>query len=619
MNVQYYAPRHTHSKSPNNEFILPFPSPKVSVLPPVPNPVPIVSHNVYTLILDGATGTTELTDEDIQLIGSQSTTGSACKPFMDTLTVTPRVFSCADLGPEGIVATLTASADGQVASKNFTLIVADTTPPVLVTKNGVKLRLTSSEPLILDPTVLFSTEESFDACGIDIHSLLVEPDRFTCNYLGSNEVQLSVRDYSGNTSVASTRVDIFDNTAPIIRVFDKVAPIHLDEPGWARVDPRFLVHASDECGISLVTSFPNEFTCKDLGLREVTVKVEDIAGNEASITLEVEVVDKIPPSIMTSGDVAELRLNTSGAVELDVAQLVVSVTDACGNPSYVKADQEAFSCKDVGMHEINVTAHDKSGNLAHALVNVKIIDDTPPLIKTIRDLQLALNASGFAELDPYQTIELLDDACGISSVNVEPQLFNCSVVGKMEEVRVIVQDVFGNTASAMADVVIVDEISPFIESVSDTVTLTLNASGLVDVDPAQLVTFVGDACGPVTVEVEPKVFTCNDIGEREVVLTARDYSGNTAHGTANVVISDTIPPLIKAAVEGTKLILDNGSVEIDPSVLLDEISDECGLTSLNVEPKVFHCSDLGRSEVLITAQDTSGNKATVLTHVTVVD
>ncbi len=590
---------------------------QVSILPPVSIPVPIVSHNVFTIILDGTTGISQLTNDDIKLIGSESTTGSACKPLLDMLTVAPRVFSCDELGPEGVVATLTAFADGQTASKNFTVIVADMTPPVLGTKNGIKLPIPSSGSLVLDPIILLSAEGSFDACGIDLNSLSVDPDRFTCDDLGSNEVQLSARDYSGNSAVTNARVEIFDNTAPTIKVFDKVAPIHLDELGWAIVDPFLLVHASDECGISSITSFPSEFTCKDLGLREITVIVEDIAGNNASVTLEVEVVDKIPPSIMISRDV-ELHLNASGVVDIDTSQLVDSVTDACGGPLYLNSEREVFSCKDIGMHEIKVTAQDKSGNLAHVLVNVMITDNIPPLIETVHDLKVTLNELGVAELDdPYVVIESLTDECGIASIKVEPQFFKCSDVGKTE-IRVTAQDLFGNTVSVLTDVLIVDETSPFIKSASETVTLTLNEFGLIEVDPSQLIAFVNDACDPVAVEVEPEVFNCNDLGKQQVLITAQDNSGNTASVTANVMISDTTPPSIKA-IEGMKLVLDNGLVELDSSLLVNETSDECGVISLNVEPKVFNCSDVGRKEVRITAQDTSRNTATVLTHVEIVD
>ncbi len=334
----------------------------------------------------------------------------------------------------------------------------------------------------------------------------------------------------------------------------------------------------------------------------------------------MEVVDNIPPSIMISGNV-ELALNSYGVVVLDIAQLVDSVTDACGDPLYVNiVQQEAFSCKDVGMHEINVTAQDKSGNVAHVLANVTIIDNTPPFIETVHDLKLALNVLGVAELDPYLVIKSLDDACGISYVKVEPQAFNCSDVGKRTEVRVTAQDSFGNIVSALTNVIIVDEIPPFIKSATsdDAVTLTLNEFGLVEVDPAQLATFIDDACGSVTVEVQPEGFNCNDIGKQAVLITARDNSGNTASVTANVIISDVTSPSIKA-VEGMELILDNGLVELDSSLLEAKISDECGIMSLNIEPKAFNCSNVGRNEVRITAIDMSGNIATVVTHVMIVD
>ncbi len=508
--------------------------------------MPLVSHNEFTITLNGTTGTSQLSDDAIKLIGSQSTTTSPYYPLVDIITVTPRLFSCDDLGPEGVAATLTAFVDGQMASKNFTIVVSDVTPPTLETKKSIKLPLPLSGPLILDPTVLFNAEGSFDACGIDLNSLIVEPNQFTCDTLGSNKVQLSAKDYSGNAAVTTVRVEIFDSIAPTISAFDKVDPIHLDDSGWARVDPLQLVHTFDNCGISSITSFPSEFNCEDLGLREVTVRVEDVAGNLASVAVQVEVAVSLPPSIMITDNVEPITLNSSGVAVLDIGQFLDSVTDACGNPLYTNAQQQqlTFTCKDVGIHEINVTAQDKSVNVAHVvLANVTIIDSTPPFIEAIHDLDLSLNALGFAELDdPYSVIESLDDACGISSVTVEPHAFNCSNVGR-NEVWITARDASGNVATAITHVKITDETAPVLvanDVDNNGFCFQLDSNGLAYVDAGVLLnddeTF--DSCGIdlESVSVEPKWLGCDDVGYREVEIRAQDASGNEAKVVTSVFV-----------------------------------------------------------------------------------
>jgi hypothetical protein len=69
------------------------------------------------------------------------------------------------------------------------------------------------------------------------------------------------------------------------------------------------------------------------------------------------------------------------------------------------------------------------------------------------------------------------------------------------------------------------------------VSVSLNAQGIVQLDPNDIDAGSSDACGPVTLSVTPSTLTCDDLGSNGVVLHVKNSAGNVTSCNSTVTVS----------------------------------------------------------------------------------
>jgi hypothetical protein len=127
-----------------------------------------------------------------------------------------------------------------------------------------------------------------------------------------------------------------------------------------------------------------------------------------------------------------------------------------------------------------------------------------------------------------------------------------------------------------------------------------------------------DACGIEFMELSQYEFTCSDLGENLVTLTAIDPSGNVSTCEVTVTVTDNNMPWVECM--DAELALDeNGTAALTPEMVVADFGDLCGVDTVTVEPMVFDCSNLGENEVTVTVIDESGNEAVCVANVTVTE
>src|SRR5205814_9974692 len=75
------------------------------------------------------------------------------------------------------------------------------------------------------------------------------------------------------------------------------------------------------------------------------------------------------------------------------------------------------------------------------------------------------------------------------------------------------------------------------------ITVQLDATGHVNITPAQIDNGSNDACGIASLSLSKTNFDCTNIGTNLVTLTVTDNSGNTQTCTATVTVQDQTAPL----------------------------------------------------------------------------
>ena len=216
-------------------------------------------------------------------------------------------------------------------------------------------------------------------------------------------------------------------------------------------------------------------------------------------------------------------------------------------------------------------------------------------------VEVFLNAAGLGFVLPESMNDGSRGACGIDSLKVYPDAFDCSDLG-WKNVIFSVKDNLGCMAETVASVLVMDTVKPIV--VCKNIILEMGDNCEMTIQPSDVDNGSFDACG-LTLSLDVNVFTCDDIGSSiPVTLTGMDVSGNSSFCIATVSVVQTI----EVTCQDVELeIGSEGSVEIDPlDLVMGDPDDFEGFTFI-VNPAILYCDQLGEHIVTLTATDPDGN------------
>jgi subtilisin-like proprotein convertase family protein len=508
------------------------------------------------------------------------------------------------VGTTTVIYTAT-DAHANTTTCSFTVTINDTEAPVAICQPVTVVLNASGNG---STTAAAINNGSTDNCGIT--SMTLVPSAFTCANVGPNTVTLTVTDAAGNTNTCTTIVTVQDNTAPVANC----APytLVLSTAGTGTVTPANVNSgSSDACGIATMTVTPSTFTCSNVGPNTVVLTVTDVNGNSSTCSTTITVQDNTLPTTVCSP--YTLVLNASGSGTITASNVDGGSSDACGIAS-MTVSPSAFTCSNVGPNTVVLTVTDNSGNTSTCSATVTVQDNTAPTA-ICQNQTITLDVTGNASVTTAMINNGSSDACGISTMTINPSAFNCSNVGA-NTVILTVTDVNGNTSTCASIVTVVDNILP--NANCQNVTVTLDASGNGSTTAAAVNNGSSDACGIVSMSLSQTSFTCANVGFVPVTLTVTDPSGNTATCSATVHVIDNTAPV--AICSPFTLVLNaSGTGTIIGANVNGGSTDACGIASLNVVPSSFNCSNVGSNTVVLTVTDVNGNTSTCSTTVTVVD
>lgn len=241
--------------------------------------------------------------------------------------------------------------------------------------------------------------------------------------------------------------------------------------------------------------------------------------------------------------------------------------------------------------------------------------DCDPPTAICQDVTVNLNEGGEISAEDVDNGSTFD--CGFGSIDLSDGTFGCDEVGA-NTITLTATDSQEGTSICTATVTVIDPTPPTAVCMNATTMIiegTATISGN-DVDGGST-----DNCSTNT-EVDPNTFSCDDIGDGNVVtLTVSDNGGNSSSCTAMVTVVDDfgfccegpqascMDATISLTVEGAFL----GSGEVDMG------STGCGELFLEVNPNYFECEDLGPNTVTLTVSDDTEESDQCTATVTVVD
>jgi hypothetical protein len=257
--------------------------------------------------------------------------------------------------------------NGNVASQNQTVEIADTTAP---TPDVASLEVVSDECEVIGITPPTAT----DNCGEVVTG--VTSTTFPIKAQGTTIVTWTFTDVNGNVASQNQTVEIADTTAPT----PDVASLEVvsDECEVIGITPPT---ATDNCGEVVTGVTSTTFPIKAQGTTIVTWTFTDVNGNVASQNQTVEIADTTAPT----PDVASLEVVSD---ECEVTGIIPpTATDNCGE-IVTGVTSTSFPITTQGTTVVTWTFADVNGNVSSQNQAVVIMDTTAalPIISTLPDV-----------------------------------------------------------------------------------------------------------------------------------------------------------------------------------------------------------------------------------------
>lgn len=493
------------------------------------------------------------------------------------------------------------------------VVLQDVVPPTAVCQN-VSVQLDANGSYAL--TAVEVDNGSTDNCTLA--SLSLSPSSFTCDNTGSNSVILTATDNSGNSSTCTAEITVLDDTNPCCEgpvAIAKDITISLDNNGVATLSAAQVDNGSTaDCGLQSMTVSSTSFTCDDMGEHTVTLTVTDVNGVVSTSTSVVTVIDDTKP-VLVCQNVTRV-LDATGHLQFNplVDGAVVSRTDNCKTKGHVGfTGPKHYYCPQVGDHNITIYQQDESNNQTSCQVVLTIVDDIAP-VALCKDITVQLDASGNASIVAADVDGGSSDVCEVS-LSIDNDQFTCANVGA-NNVVLTATDPSGNASSCTAVVTVEDNVAP--NAIGQDLALELDEAGIVTITAADVDNGSNDNCGIASLSITPNVFTCANVGDNVVLLTATDVNGNVSTAIVNANVSDVTAPI--AIAQDLVVELDaNGFASITAADADNGSNDFCGIASIEVSPSEFDCSVTGTNVATLTATDVNGNVSTVEFNVEVKD
>jgi hypothetical protein len=462
---------------------------------------------------------------------------------------------------------------------------------------NIKAEATSSAGATVDFAVVTGT-----TCNPAPNSLFpIGSTRVTCT--GDSDPSL---DYSFNV--------IVDDTTPPTLTLPGDQNVEAENSSGATVT--YSASASDIVDGTIVPSCsPASGTTFLLGTTSVHCTATDTHGNASSgdfnVIVTFTVTDDQPPTFTSVP--SDSTTEATGPGGAAVSWTIAATDNVDPNPT-VNCDHTSGSTFPVGTTPVDCTATDSAGNVSspHASFSVTVTDSTPPVLTLPGDQNVDTEEPG------GKAVTFSVTATDIVSGSITPTCNHSSgeifPIGATP-VHCTATDGAGKSSSGDFNVTValVDHTPPVLSGYGDKTVEANGPSGsVVNYSTPTAVDAVDGPIGVVT--CTPVSGTTFPLGSTAVNCSAADSHGNTGHGTFNVNVSDSTPPIIYlptgASIVATSIA---GISSSDPAAqayfqavrVVDMIDAHPVLTYevaaflvLGPNPVTFHAHDAGGNEAV---------------------
>lgn len=528
------------------------------------------------------------------LIVSNFNDGSFDNCSVSSMRLNIDTVTCSDLGRKQLRVTA-LDKSGNSASQLTEVYTRDSIKPSVRYKN-INIYLNPAGTAKIDSSMI--DDGSFDNCRIQKKHL--SKAIFDCNNIGSNVINYTVTDISGNATMQTVRINVIDTVAPRIKA--KPISVYLNNFGFAEIKVSDIENGStDNCRIS--SRFLNKyvFTCDDVGSNLITYDVTDASGNKSTSYVTVSVYDTIrPKSILRSQTVF---LDKNGYSQIDASFVNNGIDDNCSIKS-INLSKDQFYCSDLGENIIQVTIIDNNGNKTLDSTKIYVRDTVQPKIR-IRNRIAYLDENGGCLIPPDYFDDGSSDNCSIVSQVLSKYSFGCNDLG-LNTLIYSIRDTSNNTNIQAVELTLKDTSKPvvFVENLK----IYLDPQGFAKISVKDFMSKSSDNCRIDEFYFSDSIFTCDNIGLNVIDCYASDNTGNLTIKSFRVNVYDTLEPVFTTQPK-TIYIDTSGFAQLEWQEVVVSIFENCSDYSVSIEPVLFTSNDIGENFVTLSFTDASGNKS----------
>ena len=558
--------------------------------------------------------------------------------------------------PDAGVYTVTLNvtdAAGNSGSNSITVMVRDTELPVA--NAGDDTTVDEGTIVVFDASASTDNvriawyEWSFFYDGHPRGKPLPSPNyTFTFDIPGIYTVTLNVTDGRGNEGTDQMTVTVRDITHPVAdagrnQEGDQDTTVTFDGVGCS--DNVAIVNYTwtfEYDGTEQVLSgMGPEFTFHMPGVYTATLVVSDAAGNTASDTMIVTVLDTEAPVAFAGEDfLVEVGVTArfNGSASTDNVGVVFFEWSFIydGKPQVLTGVTLGFVFSIPGEYIVGLVVVDDARNTASDALTVSVVDTEPPVAVAGDDVDLL--PGGTVQLDASASFDNVDIVSYVWTLTYEGEeitLLGVQVSYTFEEIgeyviTLTVEDTLPNVDTDTVTVTVDDPVAPVADAGEDVVVnqhlaVIFDGSGSTDNVAIARWTWTFEHDGmPIILEGEAPAFVFIEVGVHTVTLEVADPTGLTDTDTMTVTVLDVDAPQADAGQDQTIFV--GVTATFDGSASIDNVGivswtwrfEHIGTSEeLEGESVTFVFEEAGDYDVRLTVADAHGNSDSATMVVTV--
>ena len=437
------------------------------------------------------------------------------------------------------VVTYTATdASGNTSTCSFNITIVDTIVPTIT---GC-MNITVSANASCEAVVNWTPPDYSDNCTGTVLTSTRTPGSIFIK--GTTVVTYTATDAAGNTVICSFNVTVVDNTPPILSACPGNKTVSADASCQAVVSwvpPSY----SDNCSGTILSSTKSPGNTFNTGTTLVTYTATDAAGNTATCSFNVTVLDDAPP--VFSGCPSNRTVNANASCQAVVNWTPPTVSGNCPGTT-ISVDKPPGSVFELGTTRVTYTARSASGQTATCSFDIVVVDKLPPVVTSLTTIRATVGSDCRSNVSwPIPTAVDCSDFQMESTHNPGDEFSFGST-----NVTYTLTDEMGNTSDYTFQVVVENPVSPVISDCPDDIAIEADEFGFATANWIEPTAEV--VCGQLSLTGSHSPGYRFPKGVTEVVYTASDELKNKSFCNFKVIVS---PP--KIIVDIAKVVTPDGN------------------------------------------------------------